>query len=646
MIIPQTISLVITTFNRPQLLQRAIDSIYNYNFDEIVVINDGSSIENTILIEAILKQYPKIIYYTHKINKGLGEARNSGVNLSNSEWILYLDDDDYFIKNPIDDLKKFIQSNPEADIIHFKIRNQQTNKDIVDWGHEKFTLEELISSNRLAGCSMLKKSVWQILNGYKTMPYEDWEFWIRAKKVNFNFCFYPDVFYFREHHIDGLEDTAGKLITDEQWKNLYIDYLLPSKVFNTEICIGITTFLRDSSLFRLIASLLKYMPEFKLYIVDQGLKNPKKEKLYSYLTEMGHIIKYVPYDSGISLSRKILKDICQEPYLVYMEDDFVATEKTNLYKLKEILEENEDLGVVGGNLQGYATTGAYSFFFDYADSKICYFPLDYLVGKNLNQWETTSKNTKFIKADIVSDFTMWKKEVPNIFDENVKVIEHSHVYLLIKYKTHYKVAFCPESEIKHLHSGESEEYNQFRKRKTDLDYLKKYWKINEFYQFNKDNLIKLETAIPKIQNVNIVPIILPPKKEINNNIETTKPTIAEIVKPIKEEVIINPVKNYSPEEILSILNNNKINYIIIKDTCLNLICQKEISFLHLCVPNNEELGKINQLFPDNNFNIEISYIKETKIHNYKNIQFKVPFPVIKYLEKTFNKSWQELQNGI
>jgi syntaxin 16 len=45
---------------------------------------------------------------------------------------------------------------------------------------------------------------------------------------------------------------------------------------------------------------------------------------------------------------------------------------------------------------------------------------------------------------------MWRKEVPNIFDDNVKTIEHSHVYLLVKNKTNFKVAFCPETEINHI----------------------------------------------------------------------------------------------------------------------------------------------------------------------------------------------------
>ena len=552
MIIPNTISLIITTYNRPILLKRAIESIYNYNFNEIIIVNDGSDVEHSANIELLLKEYPKIIYHKHPANKGLGESRNTGIHLSHSEWIMYLDDDDYFIKDPTDDLRKFINKNPQADIIHFKIRNQQINKDIIDWGHKTFTLEELIENNRLAGCSMLKKTVWKILNGYKTMPYEDWEFWIRAKKVYFNFCFYPDIFYYREHLVDGLEEKATKSISDYQWKKTYINYLLPSKTINPDIGIGITTFLRDTALFRLITSIVKYLPEFKIYIVDQGTRNSLKDDLYKNLQKQGHIIKYIPYDSGISKARKILKEICKESYLVYMEDDFEVLPNTDLYKMKEILDENPEIGVIGGNLQGYATTGAYSFFLNRADNKICYFPLDYLIEKKLCNWECSKQGIKFLRADIVSDFTMWKKEVPNIFDENVKVIEHSHVYLLVKYKTNFKVAFCPETEIKHTHSYEDISYTQLRYRTADIKYLEQYWNVIDFYKFEKSQLLNIEKLNIPIEHIPIQPIVLP-KKEIEQSL--SKIETKEILESTKSPTIILDEKN-----IIPIINKKIILY--------------------------------------------------------------------------------------
>jgi hypothetical protein len=365
-----------------------------------------------------------------------------------------------------------------------------------------------------------------------------------------------------------------------------------------------------------------------------GESNNFKKVFYKGLQTQGHVIKYIPFDSGISKSRYVLKDICKEPYLVFMEDDFEATENTNLYKLQNILEENSHIGVVGGNLAGYAKTGAYSFFLDYADDKICYFPLDYLVEKNLAKWKQTSTGIPFLEATIVSDFTMWKKEVPNIFDENVKTIEHTHVYLLVKYKTKYKVAFCPASEIKHVHDRSNNNYTNFRNRKEDVDYLKKYWEIVDFYKFDKRVLHGLEQ--PLVNAIDPIDVS-----------KTVYPTKSEDKLIVKKEIIINTnseQKVYDTDVVFEKFKSNFIDYIIIKETCLNVIFKKELNNIQICIPNKQQLDLINTLFPNHNFYIEIKTFKNTKKIKYKNFDINVPCPVVKYLESEFHKSWEELKN--
>jgi glycosyltransferase involved in cell wall biosynthesis len=201
-----TISLIIPIYNRSKWLKRAIDSIYFVEFDEVIVINDGSDKKHTDEIEKILDNYPKIKYIKHDTNKGLGEARNTGIKNSKSEWITFLDDDDYYTKNPLENLKKHITKYPEADVINYKITLKKGEK-TVEWGHETFTLEDLVNYNRLTGSSLLKKSVWAKVKGYKNIPYEDWEFWVRVKRGGFNFVFFNDIFYVRDMVEDGLEKT-------------------------------------------------------------------------------------------------------------------------------------------------------------------------------------------------------------------------------------------------------------------------------------------------------------------------------------------------------------------------------------------------------------------------------------------------------
>jgi glycosyltransferase involved in cell wall biosynthesis len=89
------ISAVIPTFNRKKTITRAIDSIIaqEYSAYEIIIVDDGSN-DNT---KEIIKSYRDKIRYFYQKNSGVATARNFGVYIANSEWIAFLDSDDYWL---------------------------------------------------------------------------------------------------------------------------------------------------------------------------------------------------------------------------------------------------------------------------------------------------------------------------------------------------------------------------------------------------------------------------------------------------------------------------------------------------------------------------------------------------------------------
>jgi len=104
------ISVIIPTYNRYELLKRAIQSILNqtYSVDEIMVIDDGST-DNT---KDIQKDFPEIIYI-YQENQGVSCARNIGIQRAKNEWIAFLDSDDEWHQEKLQKQVAFHQNNPD-----------------------------------------------------------------------------------------------------------------------------------------------------------------------------------------------------------------------------------------------------------------------------------------------------------------------------------------------------------------------------------------------------------------------------------------------------------------------------------------------------------------------------------------------------
>jgi glycosyltransferase involved in cell wall biosynthesis len=107
------VSVIIPTFNRADKILRAVSSILDQSFRdyEIIVVNDGSD-DNT---DEILASYRDNIHYIiHNKNLGVSAARNSGIKVSQSPLIAFLDSDDYWLPEKLDVQVKFFRDNIDA----------------------------------------------------------------------------------------------------------------------------------------------------------------------------------------------------------------------------------------------------------------------------------------------------------------------------------------------------------------------------------------------------------------------------------------------------------------------------------------------------------------------------------------------------
>ena len=99
----ELISVVIPIYNVEKYLRRCIDSVIKQTYEnlEIILVDDGSQDNCAEICDeyAINDSRIKVI---HKLNGGLSDARNSGIDIASGKYITFIDSDDYVTKDYIE----------------------------------------------------------------------------------------------------------------------------------------------------------------------------------------------------------------------------------------------------------------------------------------------------------------------------------------------------------------------------------------------------------------------------------------------------------------------------------------------------------------------------------------------------------------
>ncbi|MBI4970833.1 MAG: glycosyltransferase family 2 protein [Candidatus Omnitrophica bacterium] len=107
------VSVIIPTYNRKELVRRAIQSVLNQTFKKyaLIVVDDGSTDQT----DKILKEFKGAkIHFYRQDRKGVSAARNRGIRESRGELIAFLDSDDVWHPKKLEVQVDFFRKNPTA----------------------------------------------------------------------------------------------------------------------------------------------------------------------------------------------------------------------------------------------------------------------------------------------------------------------------------------------------------------------------------------------------------------------------------------------------------------------------------------------------------------------------------------------------
>jgi glycosyltransferase involved in cell wall biosynthesis len=188
------VSVVIPTYNRINLLLRAIDSVKEQSYEnwELIIIDDISNDGTKEKMEEMQSQDKRIRYLRREVDDipGISKYLNFGIENANGKYIARLDDDDFWcVKDKLKMQVEFLEQNNDYVLIGGGMI-------IVDEdGNEKFRYlkkekdEEIRRSALLANpfahvVVMFRKDAAQKIGGYiNWLHAEDWDFWLRLGKI-------------------------------------------------------------------------------------------------------------------------------------------------------------------------------------------------------------------------------------------------------------------------------------------------------------------------------------------------------------------------------------------------------------------------------------------------------------------------------
>ena len=139
--------IIMPTYNRPKLLQRAIHSVINSNYKNwlLVVVDDGSQTkkENEMVVKTFDED--RIIYKALDRNYGVNRARNEALEIllqTDCDFITFIDDDDLLLTGSLSNINKIINDFPNIEWYFFKA--------IAPDGHEITNILDYTPSNYLS----------------------------------------------------------------------------------------------------------------------------------------------------------------------------------------------------------------------------------------------------------------------------------------------------------------------------------------------------------------------------------------------------------------------------------------------------------------------------------------------------------------
>ncbi len=374
------VSVIVPTYNRPDRLRVALESLAAQTFQdfEVIVVNDAGC-EVGFVVNACVDRH-RITTITHDRNRGLAAARNSGLRAAKGTYIAYLDDDDRYLPHHLETLVTYLEQH-ESQVAYtdaWRVQERQIDGMYVETGRDvpyscDFNPADLLVSNYFPVlCVMHARQCVEAVGGFDESLYahEDWDFWIRMA-TRFPFTHLRVTTAEFTWRSDGTSMTSGTQDTyqrtteiiyrkyaphaaqipgmrEAQARHLARHY--PKTTRKSFVCSLIIPVWNRLDLTReclTALSQLENQPEYEVIVVDNGSVDGTQE----FLQSLSGDVQVIRNQENLGFAKACNQGAAAATgdYLVFLNNDTIPM-KGWLSALVEEVKAHPDVAIVGSKL--------------------------------------------------------------------------------------------------------------------------------------------------------------------------------------------------------------------------------------------------------------------------------------------------------
>ncbi len=214
------VSVIIPTYNRADLLPRAVESVLNQTFTdfELIIVDDGST-DNTKEVAGGFLQRDSRTKYLRQNNSGSpARPTNAGIRKAGGKYVGFLDDDDEWLPGKLKSQAALFSRFGNLGLVGCALEIIPESGDVIRVGYSeqpKNYLRDLLKQNFLYGTGnvLADKSVFSRVGLFDEAlkNSQDWDMWIRIAEAGYDFAFVPEVqfkYYARKKSISNISCSS------------------------------------------------------------------------------------------------------------------------------------------------------------------------------------------------------------------------------------------------------------------------------------------------------------------------------------------------------------------------------------------------------------------------------------------------------